>query len=448
MRSLHLFRRDLRVQDNVALRRACEESTEVYTAFVFTPEQVGQENRYRSINAIMFMLGALRGLSAEIQARGGSLALLKGGDESLKRHLRRHQIECVYWNRDHTPYAKARDEALVRMLTKMKVRTSIHDDYYLNAPGTVVTGAGNHYQKYTPYLKKALTLLKRHDKEPPALKCVFAKMDGDEGASDVLNEPLIHFTLSERENGLRVLQQPFDDYDETRDDLTRETTRLSASIKFGVLSIREVYRAFRRNEALIRQLIWRDFYAQLADDHPYVLMDKKLELKENYRSIRWSKNKEHFKRWCEGTTGYPIVDAGMRELNESGYMHNRARLITASFLVKTLLIDWRWGEQYFATKLVDYDPCSNNGNWQWVASTGADSQPYFRVFNPWSQSKKHDPDCKYITRWIPELKPYEPKQIHARFKYPEMEYHSPIVDYPEQKRKAIAMYKDGVMNGA
>ena len=231
-------------------------------------------------------------------------------------------------------------------------------------------------------------------------------------------------------------------YSTTHNDLDKHTTELSAYIKFGCISIRETYKALHGKPAIIRQLIWRDFYANILYSFPYVL-GKSLKMK--YDKIKWHHNSGWFKAWCRGETGFPVVDAGMHQLNTTGYMHNRARLIVASFLVKILLIDWREGETYFASKLTDYDPASNNGNWQWISGGGADSQPYFRIFNPWEQAKNFDPKCEYIKHWIPQLEEVPNKDIlhwdteWMRFK--ETKYPGPICDYGKQRDLALKLYK-------
>ena len=224
--------------------------------------------------------------------------------------------------------------------------------------------------------------------------------------------------------------------------LAKPTSELSAYIKFGCVSIREVYKTFKTKHDFIRQLFWRDFYANILYSFPHVLGST---MKSKYNKIHWHHNSNWFKKWCDGETGYPVVDAGMRQLLQTGYMHNRARLITASFLVKTLLVDWRIGEHYFASQLIDYDPASNNGNWQWISGGGADSQPYFRIFNPWEQAKKHDPDCEYITKWVPELSSVPNKSIlnwnTEYLNYPKV-YTEPIINYSEQKIKTLKMYNN------
>ena len=240
-----------------------------------------------------------------------------------------------------------------------------------------------------------------------------------------------------RRNGLTILKniKEFKEYAQTRDIPAFPTTGLSAHNKFGTLSIREVYYSIKdvlgASHPLIKQLYWRDFYTQIADHFPHVFGHNFLK---KYKKLAWRNNTEHFKRWCTGTTGFPIVDAGMRQLNATGWMHNRARMIVASFLTKDLLIDWRWGEFYFAKQLADYDPAVNNGNWQWAASTGCDAQPYFRIFNPWIQQKNFDPQCTYIKQWVPELFDIPPKVIHTLHKNTVSikDYPRPIVDHAEQ----------------
>ncbi|MEZ5334801.1 MAG: deoxyribodipyrimidine photo-lyase [Methanolobus sp.] len=238
----------------------------------------------------------------------------------------------------------------------------------------------------------------------------------------------------------------FANYDNERDyPSIKGTTGLSAHNKLGTISIREFYH-YVRNEldeghTLINELHWRDFFTHLAVAYPYVFNHA---FKKKFDELSWLNDKELFDAWCNGKTGFPIVDAGMRELNTTGYMHNRVRMIVASFLVKDLHIEWKWGERYFASKLVDYDPCVNNGNWQWAASTGADSQPYFRIFNPWTQQKKFDPDCIYIKEWIPEFADISSKAIHSLEKsqqLPGVEYPQALINHKEEREKTLLMFK-------
>jgi deoxyribodipyrimidine photo-lyase len=454
MKGLFIFRRDFRLTDNTALLKASKECDKIYTIFVFTPEQVTDKNRFKSDIAIAFMIGALGELGKEIRQKGGQLFTLFGENDSVvEKCIDAWDIDTVYWNRDYTPYAKKRDSSIEKLCKKKGTTVSISEDYYLNPPGTILTGGGTAYLKYTPYMNKAMS---KGFPSPSSARVQFLSRSTKKikGADISLKEAFSDFVDTEqemaetfkREKAIEILRKAskFSNYDKTRNDLEGQTTRLSAPIKFGVVSIREVARAFKSNKALLRQLVWRDFYAQILNAEPRVLGQA---LKEQYNKIKWVGSHAHFIKWCKGETGFPIVDAGMRELNETGYMHNRARLIVASFLIKTLLVDWQKGEKYFATKLVDYDPASNNGNWQWVASTGADSQPYFRIFNPWSQSKEHDPEATYIKRWVPELEDVSAKCIHTWNECCEkddckgIKYPKPIVDYKEQRDKALKMYK-------
>lgn len=452
MKGLFIFRRDLRITDNTALLEASKDCEKVYTIFVFTPEQVTDKNRFKSDISVAFMIGALGELAKEIRKKGGQLVTLFGeNDKVVSKCIDEWGIDAVYWNRDYTPYAKKRDASLEKTCLKKGTTIHIYDDYYLHAPNSILTGSGSAYLKYTPYMNKAMSkgfpvpssrrvqFLSRSSKKiAPYEMNLKNAMDQFVDTNQVLVETF------KREKALEILRKSaqFKNYDSTRNDLEKPTTRLSAPIKFGVVSIREVAKAFKGNRGLLRQLVWRDFYAQILNAAPEVLGSA---LKPQYDNIKWEGSHAHFVKWCKGETGFPIVDAAMREMNETGYMHNRGRLIVASFLIKTLLVDWQKGEKYFATRLVDYDPSSNNGNWQWVASTGADSQPYFRIFNPWSQSKEHDPEATYIKHWVPELAEVPAKCIHtwnecaAEFKG--IDYPKPIVDYKEQREKALKMYK-------
>ena len=240
---------------------------------------------------------------------------------------------------------------------------------------------------------------------------------------------------------MRIAKTSIQHYSKTRNELSISTSELSPYIKFGCISIREVYQAFKTKHDFIRQLFWRDFYANILYSFPHVLGSA---MKPNYNKLHWHNNSNLFKKWCNGETGYPVVDAGMRQLLQTGYMHNRARLIVSSFLVKTLLISWEKGEKYFAQHLVDYDPASNNGNWQWTAGSGADSQPYFRIFNPWEQTKNYDSNCEYIKQWIPELKDVPNKDIlnweNTYSQYKNIKYPKPIVNYKTQKELTLHMY--------
>ena len=452
---LFIFRRDLRIQDNIGLNLAAEKCKHVYPIFIFTPEQVTDKNKHKSDNAVQFMIESLDDLQGNIRKHNGNLNTFYGENETIvKKLIKKWKIDAVFFNKDITPYAKKRDKSIEKLCETMNIECLTGQDYYLYPPDAVVTGSGEYYTKYTPYYNKVILL----KVEKPAYSRQFHFTNVSDG-NITITDAYMKFTEpnheilvnASRENGLQILSNisTFKSYDKTRNDLDKTTTQLSAYLKFGNISVRETYDKMKSKlglkSGLIKQLIWREFYAQLLYHNPQVLGNP---LKEKYGKIKWDKNTKNLNAWKNGMTGFPIVDAGMREMNKTGYMHNRARLITASFLIKTLLINWEDGEKYFSQHLTDYDPASNNGNWQWVASTGADSQPYFRIFNPWSQSDKHDPEATYIKKWIPELQDIPPKAIHQWneewAKYPNIKYPKPIVDYEIQREKELEMYKSVV----
>jgi deoxyribodipyrimidine photo-lyase len=447
---LFIFRRDLRVTDNRALHLLSDLCENIYSIFVFTPEQVGSGNEYKSNNAVQFMVESLDFLDSEIRKQGGTLNIFYGSNaQAVKECIRELDIQMVAFNLDITPYARKRDAEIRALCEKQGVQVECCNDYYLHEPGSVLNGSGKTYVKFTPYYNaatrtKVLTPLSGH-------KYAFkGKQIGNSSlsrAKERFFKPnpnvLVH---GGRENGLKQLHaasKHIRHYATSRNELSKPTSQLSAYIKFGCVSIREVYEAFRRNPAFLRQLYWRDFYANVLFAFPQVLSGHALNMK--YDKIRWHYNDRWFQAWCNGKTGFPIVDAGMRQMNTTGYMHNRARLVTMSFLIKIMLIDWRKGERYFATKLVDYDPASNNGNTMWTMGGGADSMPWFRYFNPWRQTEEHDPQAEYVKQWIPELRDVP---LDAIFKwetqwanYKHLGYEKPILNYSVQKDKSIQMYK-------
>ena len=449
---LFIFRRDLRLTDNNGLNLLNEYCKNIYTIFIFTPEQVGSGNKYKSDNSVQFMIETLQDLAVQINKKGGHLYTFYGhNDKVVEDCIKAWKINVVCFNLDITPYARERDANIIKLCEHMKTYVMYDYDYYLCEPGTIVNGSGDPYQKFTPYYEKAKKLkvaapagprklhLSKSDAPIPNkfnLDLAMKKFVGKENP-----DILVH---GGRENAIKqmiIATKNIAHYAKTRNDLAKPTSQLSAFVKFGCVSIREVYKAFRSKPDFIRQLYWRDFYAQILYNFPHVLGHA---LKPKYDKIKWRHNEKWFEAWKKGETGFPAVDSGMRQLNTTGYMQNRARLIVASFLVKTLLIDWREGEKYFATKLTDYDVASNNGNWGWISSGGADAQQYTRIFNPWIQGEEHDEDCIYIKEWIPELASLEPKIIHnwetEWENYKNIKYPKPICDYKEQKKLALSMY--------
>ncbi len=452
---LFIFRRDFRVVDNVGLNLANSICKRIYPIFIFTPEQVTGSNKYKSDNAIQFMIESLEDLSSQISKMGGRLMCFYGNNNTIVSYLIKElDINIVCFNADYTPYAIQREMGIIQICDKLGVHVEYGHDYYLHPPGTIVNGTNETYKKFTPFYNVASK--KKVDAPVTLRKIHFSTTNKHLTNSISLNNAIKRFTKINmnilvhggRSNAIKqmkIASKNIKNYSKTHNELSASTSELSAFIKFGCISIREVYKVFRSKHDFIRQLFWRDFYANILYSFPDVLGHA---MNPKYDKIRWHHNERWFKAWCDGKTGFPIVDAGMRQLNSTGYCHNRARLIVMSFLIKTLLIDWQKGEQYFATKLTDYDPASNNGNIQWVASSGADSQPFFRIFNPWNQQEEYDKSCEYIKTWVPELSEFEEKIIHnwaLEWKnYKDIKYPKPICDYSEQKEKCLKMYREAL----
>ena len=451
-KSLFIFRRDLRLDDNTGLIAAFNMSENVIPCFIFDPRQVEKQNDFRSLNSIQFMMESLDDLEKQLKAKKGKLYRFYGvAEDVISQLLKKEKIEAVFVNRDYTPFSIKRDRQIRKHCNKHAIDFNSFSDILLHEVDEIRTGNGDPYTIFTPYYKKASQVLVRKPekiKKPgfysknitiSASKKKYTQSLGYEN-------PHIH-VHGGRKHALKILKSlfKFKDYAKVRDYPSIPTTNLSAYIKYGNVSIREVYYAMQKalgsKSTLSRQLYWHDFYTQLAYFSPYVFGEP---FRLKYKKIKWSTSTKNFDTWCQGLTGFPIVDAGMRQLNATGYMHNRVRMIVGSFLTKDLHINWLWGEKYFAQLLVDYDPCVNNGNWQWSSSTGADASPYFRIFNPWLQQKKFDPECTYIKKWIPELEDLDPKTIHAWDKVHseyEVDYPAPMVDHYIQSQKAKEMYR-------
>lgn len=443
-RALFLFRRDLRLEDNTGLLFALKEAQEVLAAFIFTSEQI-EKNAYRSDSCLQFMLESLEDLQEQLKDHGGKLYFFRGKPEEIvEKCLEKLSIDAVIFNRDYTPYSVKRDRVIEALCRKKEVAFRSFDDALLHAPSDVLKADGKPYSVFTPYYRAALELPVAKPQRCVGGKYVTVPIAFAEKQS------LFSCILPERRKqaqggrraALELLKQNVSSYAAQRDFPALEgTSHLSAHLKFTTCSVREVYSTWRHQIALIRSLYWRDFFTSVAYLSPRVFGEA---FRSAFNKLPWSDNRAHFRLWCEGKTGFPIVDAGMRELNQTGFMHNRVRMIAASFLVKDLHIDWRWGEKYFAQHLIDYDPAVNNGNWQWIASTGCDSQPYFRIFNPWTQQKKFDPECEYISRWIPELSGLPPEMIHswhAQEKKGKSLYPSPFIDHAAESKMTLQTYR-------
>lgn len=447
-KALFIFRRDLRVDDNTGLIRALHSSHAVLPCFIFDPRLL-QEGKY-SKNALQFMLGSIKDLEAQLNALGGRLYMFSGlPHEIIVKLIGEEKVDAVFVNHDYTPFSVRRDESISTVCAEHGSEFHQFHDATLQVPGSVRTQQGKMYQVFTQFFRAASKL---PVEVPVPVKNGKFYNSNVPDALDVIpgsdhNNPEL-FIHGGRSNALNVLSDlsSFVDYERQRDIPSRMgTTGLSAHNRFGTVSIREVYHSFRDqlgpDHTLISELYWRDFFIQLAAEHPRVFGQA---FRKKFDGLHWDNDPVRFKAWCEGRTGFPIVDAGIRQLNATGYMHNRVRMIVASFLVKDLHIDWRWGERYFARKLVDYDPCVNNGNWQWAASTGADATPYFRIFNPWLQQQKFDPECAYIKTWVPELRDVAPEEVHAleNKSLPMGSGYPPaMVDHKVEKDKSLIMFR-------
>ncbi len=448
---LHIFRRDLRLQDNSALIHALESSDMVIPCFIFDKRQI-EHNDYKSENSIQFMANSLRDLDTALRESNGRLYFFYGvAEDIVARIIGETKIQAVFINRDYTPFSRERDKKIEWLCREHGIDFHNAADVMLHEPEQALKPDQLPYTIFTHYFNRA-SQLPVNDPIKNLRKNYYRdaiSFEDNTTLQKLLQKQNHNIAVKGgRKEALALLKKvsALDNYQEMRDiPAVDGTSKLSAHNKFGTLSIREfhsvILKYFGRHHPLIRELYWRDFFTQIAFHYPQVFGNS---FHDQYANIKWSRNEKHFRAWCEGRTGFPIVDAGMRELNTTGYIHNRVRMITASFLTKDLHIDWRWGEKYFAQKLVDYDPAVNNGNWQWAASTGCDAQPYFRIFNPWLQQEKFDPECLYIKRWILELAAIPAKTIHTLNKTPShlmTNYPAPIVDHQQESQKARQLFK-------
>lgn len=447
--SLFIFRRDLRLHDNTGLLAALQNSHAVLPCFIFDPRQIEVENPYRSTNAIQFLLESLDDLSSELQQRGGRLAIFYGKPEAVIKNIHAEfSLNAVYLNHDYTPFSKERDETIKKFCHAHGIAFESHRDLLVQEPESVMTRTQTPYHVFTPYYQawqqqpqrqeqanhhqNYCTRISVHEYQKEYWQFVphknsHAAVSGGRKSAHVLLQQLPHLNT----------------YETTKDFPAISTSMLSAHIKFGTVSIREVIRHSKASLSnpteFIRQLCWRDFYTMIAWYYPHIFGHSYHTI---YDHMEWSRNTDHFTRWCTGMTGFPLVDAGMRQLTTTGFMHNRVRMIVASFLTKDLHLHWRWGERYFAQNLIDYDPAVNNGNWQWVASTGCAAQPYFRIMNPWLQQKKYDPDARYIKQWVPELRNVPVAAIHDATPTSRGNgYPQPLVDHTEESSIAKLRYQ-------
>jgi|UPI00036A9E43 deoxyribodipyrimidine photo-lyase len=447
--SLLCLRRDLRLHDNTALQAALAQSTQVSICFILDPRQC-HEHPWQSRPGLSFMLESLHALDDELACFGSGLIIKQGeADAVLDAMLQSGRFDALYLNADYTPFSIQRDAAINLACDKHGIPLHRCHDALLNPPHDIATATGTPYQVFTPFFK---CCAQRAVAAPQALRHIEHLSVVSPQERLKYRQQLQQFDvpgttfLAGHHGAMKVLDhlQHCQNYSVERDlPALDASSHLSVHLKFGTLSVREAYAAIIHHlgvdHPLLRQLYWRDFFYHVAFHYPHVFGSA---FHRQYDAIKWSNNRTYFQAWCDGMTGFPIVDAGMRQLQQTGTMHNRVRMITASFLVKDLHIDWRWGEAWFARHLVDYDPAINNGNWQWAASTGCDAQPWFRIFNPWLQQKRFDGELRYCRHWIPEIADCSNQAVHQWAKQPcgQHVYPAPIVDHAVQARLAKEIF--------
>lgn len=423
------FRRDLRLNDNHGLFRALSSGLPVLPVFVFDTK-ILDKLASKTDARVTFIYSQVQKLKTELEKSGSSLFVYNGEPvEILEKLTADYQVETVFANHDYEPYAKVRDEQVAAFLQSKEIRFETFKDQVIFEKGEVVKDDGNPYTVFTPYSRKWKQKLSApHLESFPSenLDIRFLK-------TEAFKLPELHEIGFEKSTvnipDFNISEPIIRNYAATRDIPAIEgTSKLGIYLRFGVVSIREVAKlAINWSEVFLNELIWREFFMQILWHFPQV---ETKAFKPKYDSIGWRNNEKEFEKWCNGQTGYPLVDAGMRELNATGFMHNRVRMVTASFLTKHLLVDWRWGEAYFAEKLLDFELSANNGNWQWAAGCGCDAAPYFRVFNPESQQKKFDPELQYILKWAPE--------------YGTIAYPGPIVEHSFARDRVLNAYKNAL----
>jgi deoxyribodipyrimidine photo-lyase len=422
------FRRDLRLEDNAGFFHALSAEKDVLPVFIFDSDILNELPK-KDVR-VTFIHQQLELIQAELKKINKSLAVFHGKPEEIFTQLiSENTIDTVYTNHDYEPYGRKRDKELNQLFGDKKVAFKTSKDQVIFEKSEVTKDDGKPYVVYTPYSNKWMA----HFKE-----ITLPHYESEKKLNKIVDHKYPFLSLSEigfEESEIKI--KPYDVsksllelYEERRNfPAIDKTSYLGIYLRFGAVSIRKMVEKATKidNKTFLKELIWREFFMQILWHFPKTA---KNSFKEKYDAIHWQNDEDLFQKWCDGKTGYPFVDAGMRELNKTGHMHNRVRMITASFLCKHLLIDWRWGETYFAEHLIDYEQASNVGNWQWSAGSGVDAAPYFRIFNPSEQIKKFDKDLKYIKKWIPELE---------TSRYPE-----PIVDHKEARERCLKVYKEAV----
>ncbi len=420
------FRRDLRLNDNAALYHALKDSNPVIPVFIFD-KNILDDLEEKADRRVQFIHDALNEMQSQLVQLGSTLEIYYTTPaESFRKLSEKYQIEKVFANEDYEQYAIERDAAVEKLLKENNAIFHSYKDQVIFEKKEITKDDGLPYTIFTPYSKRwKATLTDFHLKAFPTEK--YFSNFYKQTAKKIPSLQSIGFIETEKQFPSKTFNENLvQKYSEQRNfPAITGTSKLGVHLRFGTISIRAVARQAKElNETFLNELIWRDFYHMILWNFPQVRMGN--AFKKEYDLIEWRKDEKQFQQWCDGKTGYPIVDAGMRELNATGYMHNRVRMIVASFLTKHLLIDWRWGENYFAKKLLDYDFAANNGGWQWAAGSGCDAAPYFRVFNPTLQTEKFDKDLQYIRKWIPELDSFD--------------YPKPMVAHEEARKRCLETY--------
>ncbi len=428
--SIFWFRRDLRLIDNTGLLSALQSDWPVLPIFTFDTDILSklEDKADKRVDLIHQMLGCIK---SELEELGSTLLVLHGKPEAVFQQLLiDYDVKGIFTNRDYEPYAIQRDNTIKNLAKSQQVSFQTYKDQVVFECDEVLKSDKTPYTVFTPYSK--IWKNKFHQIESFQMQ----KEPNFNNLLKISPFPMLELSDIGFENTSIVYTKPtiqlstIQEYEKTRNfpALEQGTSMMSIHLRFGTVSVRELAEiAQQHNEQWLNELIWREFFMSILMHFPKV---ENQSFKKQYDEIQWRNNEEEFAAWCEGRTGFPIVDAGMRQLNETGLMHNRVRMIVASFLCKDLLIDWRWGEAYFAQKLLDYDLSANNGNWQWAAGCGCDAAPYFRIFNPTTQTKQYDPELVYVKRWVKDLN---------EFNYPQ-----PIIDHATARERTLRTYKQAL----
>jgi deoxyribodipyrimidine photo-lyase len=423
------FRRDLRLDDNCGLFHALQSDKKILPIFIFDKDILHKLPKDDA--RVTFLHQELENINNQLLKVNSELSVFHGKPlEILEKLSEQYTIETIFTNHDYEPYAIQRDLEIKEFLTSREIHFETYKDQVIFERNEIVKKDGTAYKVYTPFSKKWIEAFKFKGLQ------FFPSEENLENLIKSKNHPLL--TLEEigfikssiKVESYTVSTKLIDNYEETRNFPAKDSTsKLGTHLRFGTVSIRKmVDKASKSNNiTFLKELIWREFFMQILWHFPHTAKDS---FKPQYDRIIWRNNEEEFKAWCKGETGYPLVDAGMRELNQTGFMHNRVRMLVGSFLCKHLLIDWRWGEAYFGEKLHDYEQSSNIGNWQWVAGTGVDAAPYFRIFNPTTQILKFDKDLNYIKKWVPDFQ--------------ELTYSTPIVEHKFARERCLNVYKEAI----